>query len=270
MKKLIILALSFTLLNGVNNLPVVNAKNAVTQNVRLSQQTDEELKNQDILDMHKKGLSVEIIIAKIKSSKCAFDTSSKTLQELKAAGIPETIIVEMVEASAIKESRESKTIVVKIPANTPISIESAHNVTSATVKNGDTITFYVVSPVKIDGVTVIEQGALVNGKIALAKKARRWGRAGTFAWTFEEVFAADGKTIPLKTESSLKGEGNKGEVAIKTAATAALLAPTIILAPLALLNGFKRGENAVLPAGSRFVAYIKEDANVIVTVKKPN
>lgn len=269
MKKLIILALSFALLNGVNNFPVANAKNVATQNMKLSQLSDEELKNQDILDMHKNGLSVEIIITKIKTSKCTFDTSLKSLQELKAAGIPETIIVEMIEASAANDFQESKTTI-KIPANTPISIESAHNITSATVKNGDTITFYVVSPVIIDGITVIEQGALVNGKIALAKKAGRWGRAGTFAWTFEEVFATDGKIIPLKNESSLKGEGNKGEVAIKTAATAALLAPTIIFTPLALLNGFKRGENAVLPAGSRFTTYIKEDANVVVIVKKTN
>jgi hypothetical protein len=257
MRKLITLVLAFAFLNHVNILLAADARNTAIKNDQLSRFSDGELKNQDILDMIKNGLPTEIIIAKIKSSKCAFDTSTQALQELKAARVPESIIFAMVE------SPFSQSVVVKIPDNTSIHVESAFDISSATVAKGQLITFRVISPLIIDGMTVIEKGALVNGKIVKAKKAGRWGREGTFAWTFEDVATVDGKPIPIKAEGSIEGESNKGEVAIKTVAVGALLAPSIILTPLALMYGFKRGKNAVLPAGSRFIVYTKGDANVM-------
>jgi hypothetical protein len=41
-----------------------------------------------------------------------------------------------------------------------------------------------------------------------------------------------------------------------------LLAPTIVFAPLALMQGFKRGEQAVIPEGHRFVVYVQKDTFV--------
>lgn len=265
MKKLIVLILSSALLLlGQTNILFANTKNTSGNNTNSSTVSDEELTNQDILDMLKNGLSDEVILSKIKTSRGAFDTSAKALQELKTAGASDSIIVAMVEAASSKPTR--KTVIVKIPADTAISVESAFFVTSSTVNKGNIITFNVVQPIVIDGVTVIERGALVNGKIVKARKAGRWGREGYFTWTFEEVFTTSGKAIPLKADGSIKGESNKGEVAIKATAVGAILAPTIILAPLALMYGFKRGENALLPAGSRFMVYVKNDTEVSVTV----
>ncbi len=34
------------------------------------------------------------------------------------------------------------------------------------------------------------------------------------------------------------------------------------LAPLALIRGFRRGENAILPQGKRFVVFVRFNANV--------
>jgi hypothetical protein len=55
------------------------------------------LVDQDILDMNKAGLSSNVLIAKIKSSTCEFDTSSSRLQQLKEAGVPDSVILAMVE-----------------------------------------------------------------------------------------------------------------------------------------------------------------------------
>jgi hypothetical protein len=35
-----------------------------------------------------------------------------------------------------------------------------------------------------------------------------------------------------------------------------------VAAPLVLLSGFRRGENAVLPEGKRFVVYVQRDTNM--------
>jgi dienelactone hydrolase len=63
-------------------------------------------------------------------------------------------------------------------------------------------------------------------------------------------------------QQGVTGQSHGAEVATKTAVMSALLAPTIIFAPLALMNGFKRGEQAVIPEGRRFVVYVQKDTIV--------
>jgi hypothetical protein len=56
------------------------------------------LNNKNILSMVKGRLSSEIIVAKIKSSACDFDTSPTALAESKKAGVSDAIILAMVQA----------------------------------------------------------------------------------------------------------------------------------------------------------------------------
>jgi hypothetical protein len=56
------------------------------------------LTNADVVGMVKAGLNVDIIIAKIKVTSCSFDTSPTTLKELKDAGVPDSVILAMVQA----------------------------------------------------------------------------------------------------------------------------------------------------------------------------
>ncbi|MFN2517412.1 MAG: hypothetical protein ABR556_14475, partial [Pyrinomonadaceae bacterium] len=60
-------------------------------------QTATELTNKDVLDMVKAGLATEIIVAKIKATPSKFDTSASPLAELKAAGIPDAVVMAMVQ-----------------------------------------------------------------------------------------------------------------------------------------------------------------------------
>jgi hypothetical protein len=57
------------------------------------------LTNQDVVDLVKTGLSPDIIKAKIKASTCQFDTSTAGLKGLKDAGVPDSVIVAMVDPS---------------------------------------------------------------------------------------------------------------------------------------------------------------------------
>ena len=56
------------------------------------------LTNADVLGMVKAGLSADIIVAKIKATTCSFDTNPTTLKELKDAGVPDGVILVMVQA----------------------------------------------------------------------------------------------------------------------------------------------------------------------------
>ena len=61
-------------------------------------QAAKALTNQDISDMHRAGLSADVIIAKIKAGPCSFDTSPAALQHLKTDKVPDNVILAMVNA----------------------------------------------------------------------------------------------------------------------------------------------------------------------------
>ena len=56
------------------------------------------LSNTDISEMSSAGLPAEVLIAKIKSSACAFDTAPVSLKNLKSSGVPDKVILAMIEA----------------------------------------------------------------------------------------------------------------------------------------------------------------------------
>ena len=59
--------------------------------------TQVALTNSDVVGMLKAGIGAEIILAKIKNASCSFDTSPAALKELKDAGVPDSVILVMVE-----------------------------------------------------------------------------------------------------------------------------------------------------------------------------
>ena len=61
--------------------------------------TQSALTNQDVVDLVKTGLSADIIVAKIKTSACRFDTSTAALKGLKETGVPDAVILAMVDPS---------------------------------------------------------------------------------------------------------------------------------------------------------------------------
>lgn len=159
----------------------------------------------------------------------------------------------------------------KLVAGTPIDVEAAYTVSSIDLKPGDLLTFRVLVPIVVDGVTVIDKGSLVTGRVAQAKRAGHWGKAGRLTWTMQDVVAVDLTRVPLQAQNDLpngrngiKGTSHGGEVATKTIVLGALLAPVFPIAPLALMSGFRRGEDAVLPAGKRFVVFVQKETNLKV------
>lgn len=65
---------------------------------------NETLTNADIIEMAKAGLGSKVILEKMKSSNCEFDSSAKSLVELKKAGVEDEVISEIIEKS--KKQRE--------------------------------------------------------------------------------------------------------------------------------------------------------------------
>ena len=56
-----------------------------------------KLTNSDIISMVSSGLSVEVIIAKMNVAETSFDTSAEGLRQLKAARVPDALMIEMIK-----------------------------------------------------------------------------------------------------------------------------------------------------------------------------
>ncbi len=160
----------------------------------------------------------------------------------------------------------------KIPAGTRLEIEAANTVKSVNMRPNDFLSFRVLIPVKVDGVTLIDKDALVTGRVVESKRGGRWGKAGKLSWIMLDVVAVDLSRVPVQPHQELPGGGERirgishgGEVAAKTV----MMSVFWPLAPLAVISGaFKRGEDAILPEGKRFIVYVPKETSVSVTVER--
>jgi hypothetical protein len=166
--------------------------------------------------------------------------------------------IQNIQPSQSNEPRvpvQAKTSAIKIPDGTPVEIEAPYTLSSMDFKPEDKISFRVVDAVKVAGVTVIEQGATATGLVEKAKRGGHWGKAGLFVWTMQTVTAADGSQVPVRATSvRLRGDSKGAKVATAMVITGALMP---LIAPVALLHGFKRGENAYIPAGKRYTLFVE-------------
>lgn len=168
------------------------------------------------------------------------------------------------QSSDATEEKSDTAGMVQIPDGTLLEIEAPYTYSSMHFKPKDEISFRVVNPIKINGITVIEQGATATGRIEKSKRGGHFGKAGLLLWTMESVTAVDGTQIPLRTTSvRLRGDSKGAKVATQMIITGALLWP---IAPVTLLYGFKRGKDAFIPAGKRYEVFI--DAQPVVKIKK--
>ena len=267
MKKLLSAFLLTLLLVQTTPLLAVASGQEAAKIIQQSQQAVTPLSNLDVLRMVKADFTPETIIAQIKSAPCNFATTPVALQQLKEEGVPDAVIVAMVmapktagdQSHSSNMSEPQKHVRVKIPNGLAVELEAPFSVSSQDVRVGDAISFRVVNPVKVDGVVVIEPGATATARVMQASRGGHFGRAGRLAWAMENVTAVDGTRLSLQAAGRIVGDSKAAKVIAQTVAMGALL---WVIAPVALFHGFKRGENAVLPAGKRLEVLVQGEASV--------
>ena len=158
------------------------------------------------------------------------------------------------QGSDATQPKSDNPTALQIPDGTLVEIEAPYTYSSMHFKPKDEISFRVVNPIIVNGITLIEPGATATGRIEKSKRGGHFGKAGLLLWTMETVTAVDGSQIPLRTTSvRLRGDSKGAKVATQMIITGALLWP---IAPVVLLHGFKRGKDAYIPAGKRYEVFI--------------
>lgn len=121
-----------------------------------------------------------------------------------------------------------------IPNGTKLAARLEQTISSATAEMGQQVQLSLQDAVKVNGVTVIPQGAPVLGTIVMAEEKKNMGRKGKLDFSVDKVRAGDGEWLPLRyTMQKREGEGKGMSTGIMTAGAAVLFWPA---APFFLLR----------------------------------
>jgi uncharacterized protein YgiM (DUF1202 family) len=173
------------------------------------------LNNRNILNMYGMRLSADVIVTKIKSSQCDFDTSPATLQKLKLAGLPDNVIQAMIQAptaSATPAAKPVEFVDIKIPDRTPLEVRLNADVSSETVQEGTVVAMTALNDVVVNGVTVVRQGSEARARVITITEPGRVGRPGEVSWAMQDVTAVNGERIPIDFTATPAGTSPEGGV----------------------------------------------------------
>ena len=218
------------------------------------------LRNNDILRLLEDKVATEIIISRILTSSCNFDTFPPVMRDLRRRGVPEKILHVMKVVPygppnlADVDSQVTALPRVEIPEGTLIEVETATATSSGRVKEGDLITFLAKRQVFINNVLIIDRGAVAKAKVVKVRRASAFGRAGMLAWQMDYIVAVDGTRIPINLSGKQTGANRTAAMAGGAVATGALVFP--YTSPVALIWGLKKGDEAVLRGSKVFAASV--------------
>jgi hypothetical protein len=216
------------------------------------------LNNASIVKLRNLHVSADVILAKIQSSRCEFDTTPAALQKLKVAGVPDKVILAMVTAPSASAPppaaiKAPEIVEVKIPGGTVVDVELSYAVSSDDAVEGRVVLMTVAQDVVVDGVTVIQHGAEAHGQVTTLKQPGFMNRPpGTFSWTMDYVVAVNSDHVPTSFYSKEAAENPMS---------------SIMGAPGPSWE-FKKGKPAVIAAKTRFQTVIRK-SGAVVRVTQP-
>jgi uncharacterized protein YgiM (DUF1202 family) len=210
------------------------------------------LNNAAIVKMRTQRIGADVIVAKIQSSPCEFDTSPAALQKLKQAGVSDKVILAMVmapSASAPPPAPKAPEFVeVKVPGGTQIELELMYVASSDDATEGRPVLMTVAHDVLVEGAVVFRAGAEAHARVASFKEPGVLNRPpGHVSWTMDYVTAANGEQVPADFFSKEAAEN-----------------------PMSAVMGspgpsweFKKGKPAVVAAKTKFQVLLSKKGAVV-------
>jgi hypothetical protein len=162
--------------------------------------SDSYLTNADIVAMLRERADSDAIVKKIKSSRCAFDTTPESLLQLKASGLSDKVILTMLgapDASETLEQKTSESVDVRIPDGTTLEVELNGTVWAEGVREGMIVEMLAAEDLVVNGVPVILRGAEARARVIAVKEPGSHGGSGEVAWFMQDVVSVSGDHLPL-------------------------------------------------------------------------
>ena len=143
----------------------------------------------------------------------------------------------------------------KLEDATPVLLRTKEELSSATAKVGDRVPFRVTEDVKVGDLLVIQRGAEAWGVVTAVQARKHKGRAGSLDVAIQSVQLLNGDHAPLRADQHSKGAANSAEMGLRMAQ----FGMTGVLLPVVPFLLLEKGKDALLPAGTKFTAYMNGD-----------
>jgi hypothetical protein len=145
----------------------------------------------------------------------------------------------------------------KLEDSTPVMLRTKQDLSSATVKVGDRVSFRVIKDVRVADLIVIPRGADAWGLVTAVQPKRRKGRPGSLAIAIQSVQLLTGENAPLRAEQH--SEGKSRDVGTLSDIPAAAIGTFGVALPVVFFSMLEKGKDAYWPAGTKFTAYLNGD-----------
>src|ERR1700693_6279477 len=126
---------------------------------------------------------------------------------------------------------------------TAVKLRLGENLTSATAKAGQQVSFEVLEEIDVEGVPVIAKGAQALATVTTAETKKSMGRGGELDVNIDSVRLVDGENAALSATQDAKGGGHTG------AMTAGMVGTALVFFPAAPLLLFIHGKYITIPKG---------------------
>jgi hypothetical protein len=170
----------------------------------------------------------------------------KTGTPLKAFVAADTEVVDTSEPSAERDV---------VRPGTEVEIELLEDISSETLRVGQSVPFKLVRALEGNGATLLPAGTTFTGTVTSANAAGHWGKAGTFDLRLAPLKLPDGTWVHIDfyRPAKLNERGEKTGEAVGSAIVAAGYFP---LLPLALITGSRKGKPFEIRQGERYLVYV--------------
>jgi hypothetical protein len=146
---------------------------------------------------------------------------------------------------------------VMVPDGTKVRLRLDQSLSSATAAEGQTVELSVTDAIRVDGVTVVAEGARATGTVIVAQEKRRMGRAGKLDFSVDRVRAVNGDWLPVRYTINKKSGNSKAvSTGVITAGVAVVFWPA---APFVLL---RRGKDIDISKGVTFDVFVDGNHSV--------
>jgi hypothetical protein len=166
--------------------------------------------NKNVIAMQAMRMSPEVIVAKINASPTSFDTSAYGLQRLKSAGVPDKVIVAMLQAPSQAAGPTPVSVAapdapapnpdfvqIKVPDGTSVELDLPTSISSDDVHEGTIIHLKVTKDVVVNGVLVVRKDSEARARVYVIDPPAFMGKLGQVEWAMEDVTAVNGDQLPV-------------------------------------------------------------------------
>jgi hypothetical protein len=145
----------------------------------------------------------------------------------------------------------------KLEDATPVMLRTKQDLSSAKAKAGDRVPFRVVKDVKAGDLIVIRRGADAWGIVTAVQHKRRKGRPGNLDVAIQSVQILTGENAALRAQQHSQGQSRDVTIGPRDIIDSAVFFGVTI--PFMLGSMLEKGEDAHVPAGTKFTAYLNGD-----------